>query len=103
MSEKHTPGPWAIEYDNADDGSEQWYQVGPAKLSFSYNATDEAKQKAASDARLIAAAPELLEALKLFLAYDESDDEDGVAMMIAYADAIQAARAAYAKATKGQA
>lgn len=52
-----------------------------------------------ANARLIAVAPELLEACKLFVAYDNNDATDGVAMMVAYNNAVIAARAAIAKAT----
>jgi hypothetical protein len=55
-----------------------------------------------SDARLIAAAPDLLEAVRLFLAYDSEDTSD-VQTMLAYADALAGAKAAYAKATGGEA
>jgi hypothetical protein len=34
-------------------------------------------------------------ALGLFIAYDETDDEDGDAMIVRYDEAIRAARAAY--------
>lgn len=50
------------------------------------------------EARLIAAAPEMLEALKAFLAYDEQDGESDVEMMLAYGEARDMARAAIAKA-----
>lgn len=54
------------------------------------------------DARLIAAAPDLLEAVRAFLAYD-GDPHDGpnagVQMMLDYDTALTLAKAAYAKAT----
>lgn len=52
-----------------------------------------------ADARLIAAAPELLEACELFAAYDAGDMDDDVAMMVAYAKARDAVLSAIAKAT----
>ena len=57
MSTQHTPGPWVIRKNDAYE--EYWvqlehYTVGPASIVFSK-----------ADADLIAAAPELLEALQL--------------------------------------
>lgn len=49
--------------------------------------------------RLHALNAELLEAARLFVKYDCSPDDDGVEMMIAYNNAIEAARAVIAKAT----
>jgi hypothetical protein len=54
-----------------------------------------------ANAPLIAAAPDLFEAVRLFLEYDAGDEEDGVALMLAYAKALDAAKAAFAKA-RGQ-
>ena len=51
------------------------------------------------DMRLISAAPDLLEALELFVAYDKTVNEDGLVSMEAYAKAIKAAHAAISKAT----
>lgn len=65
MSTKHTPGPWGVEYDNADyNGGGQWYNAGPAKVWFPYNVRKREEDEAHANARLIAAAPELLEALQ---------------------------------------
>jgi len=56
---------WTIAYDNADNATGgQWYQVGPAKVWFPYGASEGERRHAEQAARLIAAAPELLEALK---------------------------------------
>jgi hypothetical protein len=55
--------------------------------------------EAFANARLIAAAPELYEAVRLFVEeYDQNDDSSGVGMMIAYNRALEAAKAALAKA-----
>lgn len=51
-----------------------------------------------ANATLIAAAPDLFEAVRLFVEYDAGDEDDGVAMMLAYAKARDAAKAALAKA-----
>ena len=57
MSTQHTPGPWKIEKNDAYE--EYWvqlehYTVGPARIVFTK-----------ADAALIAAAPDLLDALQL--------------------------------------
>ena len=55
----HTPGPWEIRAEEADEEywiTEPHYTVGPASIVFNIE-----------DACLIAAAPELLEALKLMI------------------------------------
>lgn len=51
------------------------------------------------NAPVIAAAPELLEAVRLFLFYDANDDADGTGIMLDYVTALDAAKEAYAKAT----
>lgn len=73
MNSKHTPGPWEIEYNNADEASGgQWYTVGPARVLFPYNADAGVAIRALANARLIAAAPELLEvARRTAAAHDE--------------------------------
>ena len=62
---KHTEGEWPIELDNADERSGgEWYQVGPAKIPFPYNATKERREEAKGYANLIASARPLLQACK---------------------------------------
>ena len=65
--DKHTPGPWAV------DSTKSFYVMGPARLSeqtglthgpFICNASTQA------NARLIAAAPDLLDALRALMALD---------------------------------
>jgi hypothetical protein len=108
MSGQHTPGPWLTERNNVHAGQiatvhhcigNDWVEIWTDKWA----ETGMGENEQEANARLIAAAPELLEALKLFIAYDEFDDSDGYAMMMAYADAIQAARVAIAKVTGEQA
>ena len=82
MSTQHTPGPWVIRKNDAYE--EYWvqlehYTVGPASIVFSK-----------ADADLIAAAPELLEALEDAAASLEDSGKYEAAGM---------ARAAIAKAT----
>jgi hypothetical protein len=78
---QHTPGPWEILYNDPEE--EYWvtrphYDAGPAKIVYHIE-----------DARLIAAAPDLLEALQhLMVAHGEQLDY-----------AFQQAQEAIAKAT----
>lgn len=58
----HTPGPWKVDYDNSERG--QWYTAGPAQIYFRYNAPKIVQDTAEDNALLIAAAPDLLEALE---------------------------------------
>lgn len=64
---KHTPGPWKIEYNDPEE--EYWvtrphYDAGPAKIIYNIE-----------DARLIAAAPDLLEALEGVMYWDNGKPE----------------------------
>lgn len=85
----HTPGPWFSQYD--DNG---FYEIGSEtisiRLAFTYGEGDGDE----ANARLIAAAPDLLEALQAIMA--------GVAGCERQPH-WEAARAAIAKATGGQA
>jgi hypothetical protein len=98
MTTKHTPGPWeCVEYGRGEAsilstplrGTQQWvahiHRI-PGKDIHRMVKTTEA------DARLIAAAPDLLEALKLCAVLIHDGNRQGDA-------AIEAARAAIAKAT----
>lgn len=61
---KHTPGPWIPEYGNSDERSGgQWYDVGPARIGFSYQSPDNIVAQVDADAKLIAAAPTMLAVL----------------------------------------
>lgn len=81
---KHTPGPWDIKFDSIRSLTKPKYVAGIITVN---NDHDEAK----ANARLIAAAPELLNALK-----------DMVATFSGYQGMeLTAARAAIAKATGG--
>jgi hypothetical protein len=72
---KFTPGTWIIEYDNADERSGgEWYIAGPAIVRFSYSATTAETEEAEANARLISAAPDLLDALDLMVT---THDEGG--------------------------
>ena len=97
---KGTPGPWATKrisgavhvYRLYKDGSGV---TGPhAKVSCDMPGQ---KDEEDANARLIAAAPELLEAVSAFLCYVDSEDDD-TESMLQFADALDKARAAHAKA-----
>lgn len=98
MSAASTPGPWRV-------GSKYPADIYAARaghaIARAVNAQYEGECEA--NAHLIAAAPELLEACISMLAYDATDACDGVAMMLAYNDAITAVKTAIAKATEGAA
>ena len=95
---KHTPGPWSLIKDGLPKLNNQNNIVyGSDGVAIVYGQANDA------DAQLIAAAPELLEACKLFLAYHDAVDKYDVSMMLAYADAEKAIRLAVAKAEGGAA
>jgi len=59
-------------------------------------------EQAKKNVLMINAADELLEACQAFIEYDENGDDDGVGMMIRYADARRMINAAVKKATSQQ-
>lgn len=70
---KHTPGPWKICYDGQIDGPKGKHVCSFRWTSFKeFNESEEGK----ATARLIAAAPEMLEALKLSLRALEESNPD---------------------------
>lgn len=105
---KHTPGPWWVEVDTDPEASwerkwptihaEKYEVVGCEGLYGDYE-TDMA------NARLIAAAPDLLDALQGIIGYFDSGNNVPVsqATIKARSDEVKSARAAIAKATGGSA
>lgn len=103
MNTMHTPGPWFL--DDAQPGDRFRYVMAGKGDAFGYicristngNANPEA------DARLIAAAPELLEAAQLVLAWYEAENDHSKAdfyqRMQMCRDSEDAVRAAIARAT----
>lgn len=81
METKHTPGPWTAEEKN---GRGMGWQAGPAWLG--EKAWDE---ECAANARLISAAPELLEAVDRMLTWNHGGQR---------AEDVAFARRVYAKA-----
>jgi len=87
MNTKHTPGPWSI---NRYDTYDKDIVIREPGVRVDFDDVDQDEQEA--NARLIAAAPELLEALNAMMdGYDESYTQDQ--------PPNKAARAAIAKAT----
>lgn len=91
---KFTPGPW--EKDKYDClRSPEGKQVGVWGAGIAWVQRDEESE---ANARLIAAAPDMYEALKAFMIYHETDDETDVDMMLNYAEAKRQIMAALMKA-----
>ena len=101
---KHAAGPWEV-VDNSWEVSTVYAPNGSvvATVAIHHEVTEETQDEMErikdANARLISAAPDLLEACRLLVTYDSSDDFSGTSMMLAYDDAITAARAAISRAT----
>lgn len=89
MNEKHTPGPWMRTPDDANPG--YWF-IGTADDPHAVVGLD--GEMSEPDARLIAAAPDLLEALEGVEPYLEEDPD----YTDDYNERVRAVRAAIAKA-----
>lgn len=102
----HTPGPWTYEYENSDALSGGcWYSIKAVGgdddlLWFPYNGPRSSGEREEANARLMAAAPELLDAARTALEwaerYEDLCDEGGGII----AQDLSAVRAAIAKATQ---
>lgn len=105
MSTTHTPGPWVTDdyeylWRDSDGGPTAHFEAGPAQVYFMPRDTAD-RQRALNDARLIAAAPELLKALEGCIEWLEALREADEFIVIENAPAgisLLAARAAIAKA-----
>ena len=72
----HTPGPWYVgKY--GDNDSDVCAEGGPLICSLRGGAADACDHTADDDARLIAAAPELLAALRELVQYDDGSSDEG--------------------------
>ena len=114
MSEaKHTPGPWELDgltvYKLTDEPKHKQANVFCARVDAGYTLTNgrTSFQECQANARLIAAAPELLEAAQMVIAWYEAEDDHSKAdfyeRMQMCRDSESALRAAIAKATGEQA
>ena len=97
---KHTPGPWKARKGFHADTIEIFHPDKSVKPPFypceiATIASDRDTAKAKANARLIAAAPELLEALQAFVKYADDVNDDS--------PELDRARSAIAKATGGAA
>lgn len=95
---KHTPAPWKADEENCADGLNIQDTEG-RRIAFTATIrnpdyTPLITDEAIANARLIAAAPELLEALRAFVANDDA----GIVSLNAYTALIENARAAIQKA-----
>lgn len=90
---KFTQGPWVAKQD-PDGRPDDWC------IGIEDGKIDQVAVCGKNDAPLIAAAPELFEACRLFVEYDNDSHDDGVSTMLAYEAARTAIRAAIQKATK---
>ncbi|WP_329762617.1 hypothetical protein [Stenotrophomonas maltophilia] len=101
MSSKHTPGPWIVRFraDGSSYISMGDPSNGPHKAADLFLTADGGESDLA-DARLIAAAPELLEAL-ILLEREMVDSGNAGSVDYGWKPAIEKTRAAIAKATDG--
>jgi hypothetical protein len=96
MSAKHTPGPWQVNHNNPLQVCDADGEVrGCAPIATAWTPTQQITREAVANARLIAAAPELLEALKG--AVDVLRSQLGFLQHADDIEKIDAARAAIAK------
>ena len=96
MSAEYTPGPWVF-YDDSNDGKTKRIEIAARGKTVAriYHSVPE---EDLPNARLIAAAPELFEALQLTVLHLTNP----MALQITRADLVKKAQAAIAKATGGQ-
>ena len=99
----HTPGPWELDELSLRGNSytaisgEDWIEL--ATVVTRMKSSDEYSPEGLANARLIAAAPELLEALQYLMSQTiEMDEKYGVALSEGEHEAALLARAAIAKA-----
>ena len=107
---KHTPGPWEVRIPFSTAARHPAYIVGGDLILAAIAIPGDAYQDlqaAHANARLMAVAPRLLEALERLIASDDAHatihapDGDDVARMLEYAAAFDSARAAI-RAARGE-
>ncbi len=92
--QKHSDAPWRISKRyGVITTSKPGVLVGSEEIC-DYN---ESNPNHEANARLLVESPAMHEALKLFVEYDDDDLADGTAIMLAYAKAIESARAVLAR------
>ncbi len=102
---KHTPGPWkplnmfmGLTPSVGAMGKQGGFDICPEVVSGIYGSVEESQ----ANARLIAAAPDLLEACQLILANMEDTEDTGTDRECGEYEDIKKLRAAIAKATGGE-
>ena len=98
----HTPTPWAIQ---ESEGVMWISEIGKRDRSIIYprgslggkEIVELAKKNAEFIVRACNLHDELVAAVRSFISYDESDQDEGVTTMLNYADAIELCRAVLAK------
>lgn len=97
---KHTPGPW-VHRIRLDEGGNIGTKDGYAICDMAYHYSSLDRGELDANARLIAAAPELLEALQAIAKFipNTSSEEGGAAKYSENVRAADKVRAAIAKAT----
>lgn len=111
MTTQHTAGPWSVPHFAEDCGCECGHVFGEGQqgmgsvCTIHFGGENEPREVAAANGRLIAAAPDLLAALQHIVTTADSEAAAGGEMWYAEAvyPAVEAARAAIAKATGGAA
>lgn len=100
---EHTPGPWVKSHDNFAFQIRGVFPKSKNSFVSIYHWKDSdygcSKDEAEANARLIAAAPELLEALQWYV---ENDETNGYAGNQYYLNGKSKAQKAIAKATQGE-
>lgn len=81
---KHTPGPWRVERQNGTPTTGEWMIAG-AKPGYLAEVRDCGSGCVKADARLIAAAPELLTALEMVMRRGRIDDSEEAMNQVAAA------------------
>lgn len=99
MADKHTPGPWSCVPSIPEEGVECfWIENGAQRITAVDGPQNEERE---ATARLIAAAPELMEAVEAMIEWDDRENDHAVdfyARMDLCAKAFDKARAALSKA-----
>ena len=103
MSEgKHTPGPWHFTEGGSQKKGDYYAHIGAETSMTILASMNEHHPAAGANARLIAAAPEMLEALVTALPYIEAAEEEEAYKPGAVAKVTKQVRAAIARATGEQ-
>jgi hypothetical protein len=98
MSAQHTPGPWTV-FDSETDGQTYGINGADGRAVVFYGATKYDGIRSRADARLIAAAPDLLAALRDIVSALGYEGHDGWYSEPVHSDDVKRALAAIVKAT----